>query len=246
MSSETRAVAYTAGRLPYPDPFFEEMEKSIRSRFNSDVELLDIGCGNGRASLPLRKKFKVIAFDSDDEMLNELSRRARDALLDIPCVRGTVGDLPHHFPEKRFQVVTACSAFSLFADQKSLEAIRQVLAPDGIFIEAGDEGSAQDVLGELMQKIAKREPRKKVDPDAAQLLQENGFEKAESYHITVDEEYTYEQVFAHFKSRLAFPARTPEEVQMIREALAEHFATALQNQPLRFQRTYHFSIYTPV
>ncbi|OGM59225.1 hypothetical protein A2955_04515 [Candidatus Woesebacteria bacterium RIFCSPLOWO2_01_FULL_37_19] len=67
---------YARYRPKYPQELFKYLV--IRFNLGSNGILLDLGCGTGELTIPLARYFEdVIAFDPNEEMLNEAKRKAK-------------------------------------------------------------------------------------------------------------------------------------------------------------------------
>ena len=183
-------------------------------------------------------------------MLEELLKNAIKAQITIDVQLGKVEDLLTYFPEKRFTVVTAFSAFTLFQSAEAIKAIASILTPGGYFIDAGDDGHEVDILGDLMQEIIKNalgvdiasSPRNGAH-DEKQHFEQNNFEKIVTKEIPVTESYTFEQTLAHFKSRLNWPVCTSIQEAKVQDSLKEYFTSTLQSVHISVHRKYTFTAY---
>lgn len=245
--SHTRAAEYSVGRPPYPDGMFEIISKTIEV----NAKALDIGCGNGRGTIPLYLKCtkQVTGFDCKTEMLDELSRKADEAGITIPCKKGEVKELRDHFPYERFQAVIAFSALSLFDTDESIRAIRDVLASDGVFIDAGDEGAKNDPIGQLMREIIKQAinielPQPHIS-DEQSAVTRNGFELVSNDELTVVEDYNFGRTFANFRSRTAYPKCSVDQDEAIKQCLSKHFETQVFGGVISIPVTYRVTVYKP-
>jgi SAM-dependent methyltransferase len=246
----TRAAAYTGGRKPYP----EEMFKKIRDFIGCKPWVLEVGCGPGRATIPLRRTCgrRIIGFDSDQEMLQELALNSLDEHKKIHTVQGKVSELPKHFPRKLFDAVCAFSAFTLFCDDASIRAIRSVLKPDGVFIDAGDQvddkGATVDKMGAIMRKVIEKAGLT-LQPapvhNVKEALERNGFELLATHECHPQKEsYNFKQALANFKSRDAYQKKfNDDQRQRIATALADYFSTEAPKGSIHFEVTYKLNVY---
>lgn len=258
-SAKERAEAYTCGRKPYPKAIFSILRKYIGKR----AHVLDVGCGNGRSTLPIKAFWTkdVVGFDNDRQMLNELERVSLLAGAKIETARGSVTDLGVScFRRRRFDAVCAFSAFSLFKDdERAVSAIISVLKPNGVFIDAGDEGIKNDPLGKLMKEIVKialdrdliAPPKAVAKPaDATKETEESALAKhnftpLQTYKFEESELYNFEETFAHFKSREIFRKQkfTALELHKIGLVLADYFKKELKGEMKQVTTNYYCTVY---
>jgi ubiquinone/menaquinone biosynthesis C-methylase UbiE len=230
------------------------MFKKIRKIIGHNAWVIDAGSGPGRSSIMLRKHVteKLIAFDFDQEMLHELANNSLAAGARIKTVQGKVCDLLTHFPKRRFHAVTAFSAFTHFMDDASIQAIKRVLAPAGVFIDAGDEGVKNDKLGQIMRKVLELAGKtlqapasQRALPNEREALVRNGFEPLHHHEFVQVEEYSADEALANFQSRLAYPKCTAEEEEKIKSVLVQFMQTELKSSTIRIPVTYQFTVYRP-
>lgn len=228
---QRNAAAYSRGRLAYPVKLFLEMKKFM----TEDSRLLDVGCGNGRATIPVCENCtrNVVGFDFDDKMIGEAKRNTETAGLNIPYYIGHVKNLLNYFPEKSFDVVTAFTAFHHFDDDESIQAIRRVLTPDGVFIVGGGGSGKGGFLGTIMRKIVHESVNKEILSghegegkvhNTKAALAKNNFEVVAEQEVSDEETYTFEQALDNFKSRLTWNKfLTSDEQQKVSEVLEGYF-----------------------
>lgn len=95
-----------------------------------DKNILDVGAGTGRISIPLEQAgAKVVALDVSSEMLKVLSRKNRR----ITTVVGEAEELP--FPDKSFDIVTAAFLIvHLKNPRRFFDEVYRVLVDGGVFL----------------------------------------------------------------------------------------------------------------
>lgn len=108
----------------------------IRGRLEDGIDVLDIGCGSGRALLIMAKAFpnsRFFGYDLCEEPI--LSARMEAAKMGLTNIQFHVKDLTHYRHEKRFDLITA---FDAIHDQARpdyvLKAIADALKQDGVFL----------------------------------------------------------------------------------------------------------------
>ncbi|OPZ85443.1 MAG: Cypemycin methyltransferase [bacterium ADurb.Bin429] len=119
------------------DPEVAFLTEALSARIPLDGRVLDLGCGQGRHAIPLaRHGFHVIGLDVQANLLTVAARRARDAEVDLPLVRGDMRRLP--FADGSFDAVLCLfSAFGYFADEENARVLAEVaraLKPGGWFV----------------------------------------------------------------------------------------------------------------
>ncbi len=241
-TASTRAQFYSQGRPAYPELLFTVMAQF----FKAQESIIDLGCGNGRGSIPLSKKCPnaaIIGLDPDKEMLEEC--RAQGA--GFPCHVGKVSDLSKLFPAACFTSAVAFSALSLFQDEKSITAIHEALMPEGLFFDVGDEVVNNDPIGDLMCEVVRQsldiEIKKRAATQEHNSLISCGFAFIEKHEVTVVEQYDYERTLANMKSRMNYPKLTLAQDQKVQECLQQHFKS---DSALPIKVKYYVSVYRRV
>ena len=116
----------------------------IPERLKSGIEVLDIGCGSGRAINLMAKTYPKSSFTGYD-----ISKEAIQNARDDAEKQGTANsnfekqDVSKFTKEKNFDLITAFDAIHDQADpQKVLENINKSLKPDGVFLMQDIKGSS--------------------------------------------------------------------------------------------------------
>jgi ubiquinone/menaquinone biosynthesis C-methylase UbiE len=99
----------------------------------------DLGCGTGRALVPLvRRGFRGLAVDLSERMLNVVREKADSQSLDIECVRANLVDLEGIRDDSIDYAICLFSTLGMIRGrdnrQAALRNIRRILKPDGVFV----------------------------------------------------------------------------------------------------------------
>ncbi|MES2818575.1 MAG: class I SAM-dependent methyltransferase [Pseudomonadota bacterium] len=118
-----KAGAYASFRPHYPHALFAWLAAHSPGRQYA----LDIACGNGQASLPLREHFdQVLACDASVEQL-----RAAVQAPGIHCLAATAEALP--LAAGRFDLIVVAQALHWFATPAFFQEAGRLLKPGGLF-----------------------------------------------------------------------------------------------------------------
>ncbi|MEY2632696.1 MAG: hypothetical protein RIR00_1350 [Pseudomonadota bacterium] len=126
-------VAWYAGRMVEnrgTDPLKRHIETNLIQRWLGDAQdILDVGCGTGRASLPLaRRGLRVTGIDSSQAMLDETRRQAGE--VPVTLLQGDVAQLP--LPDAAFDFLVSLNVVVHFPNwQEIMEEWSRVLRPGG-------------------------------------------------------------------------------------------------------------------
>lgn len=118
-----QADAYASFRPDYPQSLF----MWLAAQCPEHARALDIACGNGQASYPLREHFKlVLACDASLEQLQ--------AGADQPGLQRFVADAQTQpLPSHSLDLIVAAQALHWFATPAFFSEIRRLLKPGGLF-----------------------------------------------------------------------------------------------------------------
>lgn len=124
---------------------FDFDEQVIARHFHNDVEgeaklVADLGCGTGRALVPLaRRGFRGLAVDLSERMLEIVRTKADEEDLDIECVQANLVELDAEIDDE--SVDYAICLFSTLGmirksenRQKALQHVHRILRPSGKFV----------------------------------------------------------------------------------------------------------------
>lgn len=102
------------------------------------AKVLDLGCGQGRISIPLAEQgYEVTGIDISEDLLNEASRRARDSNQRIEFIHGDMRNLSYQ--EEYDAIINLGTAFGYVRDNNDnlniYKGIYTALKYNGIFIQ---------------------------------------------------------------------------------------------------------------
>ena len=111
----------------------------LQHYFSAGKSVVDLGCGTGRAILPLIESgMEGVAVDLSDKMLAEVRRKADDLVLDVDCVRANLVDLScfaeHSFDYAICLFSTLGMIRSHAARERVMEGISRIVKPGGLFV----------------------------------------------------------------------------------------------------------------
>lgn len=138
------AADYQAGRPTYPEEFFAWLQSQVPSH----ATVLDVGCGNGQASIGLASRFpSVFAIDASAEQI-------RHALPHSGLEYGVAPAEATGFPENRFDLIVATQAFHWFDHERFFPELKRIAKPGALFVAAGYNrcsiNSTLDLLVEVL------------------------------------------------------------------------------------------------
>ncbi|OIJ15964.1 hypothetical protein BKP35_02980 [Anaerobacillus arseniciselenatis] len=142
--SYTDMLAYLGISSAHPGGFM--LTKSIldNEKIERNSQILDIGCGTGRTSAFLAKKYKcnVTAIDCHPTMITKAQKRFKRENLKVKLINGTAEKLP--FKKETFDFIIAESVIAFTNLDLSLKEISNKLKHKGKFISI--ELVSEDVL----------------------------------------------------------------------------------------------------
>jgi 2-polyprenyl-3-methyl-5-hydroxy-6-metoxy-1,4-benzoquinol methylase len=105
-------------------------------KLNTGIEVLDVGCGRGRALMLMAEKFPQSSFTGCDFSIEAIANaRAEAGRKGLANVRFEVKDVAALNAKGRYQLITAFDAIHDQAQPRlALKAIAQALRPDGVFL----------------------------------------------------------------------------------------------------------------
>ncbi|WP_411893701.1 class I SAM-dependent methyltransferase [Winogradskyella sp. A2] len=136
---------YRVGKLIYDANIYDGMNTNLDDlQFykrwlpkDKDAKILELCCGTGRLTLPIRKKgYKITGVDFTASMLTQASAKALEEGLEIPFIQADMRtlDLPEKFD---LIFIPFNSIHHLYKNEdlfKAFNAVKQHLKEDGLFI----------------------------------------------------------------------------------------------------------------
>lgn len=122
----TQARLYDKARPGYPDQLFENIISY--SNINEKSNILEIGCGTGKATIPfLKKGFSITAIDIGDNMLKILSKNIDNEKLKIQNI-----SFEKFKSNITFDLIFSATAFHWIPKQQSFSKCAYHLNKNGI------------------------------------------------------------------------------------------------------------------
>ena len=218
---------YEKARRPYPSEVFRSLKSQIKVK---KPFILDLGCGTGISSRQLAKYGRVIGCDPDPTMIRHAKKHKRPL---IRYVLSSAHKLP--FPAKTFDVVTAFSAFHWFDDRKSLEEIKRVLKPEGLFFIASRTGSRNwgdgyrnAIIRSIKRQVAQFAKTPSYNPK--KTLKTSGFKKVQSFSWKKFELYTFNNALEYVQSVSIWNSVPKGLRPKALEGVKEHFKKVLKKR----------------
>ncbi len=118
---------------------FEFDAQVIARHFVRPGTVVDLGCGTGRALLPLAERgFQAVAFDLSQEMLDVVGEKAAAAGVQIDCLRGNMVELGCLADHSVDYCLCLFSSLGMIQGrdnrQRVIQHVRRILKPGGIFV----------------------------------------------------------------------------------------------------------------
>jgi SAM-dependent methyltransferase len=134
----SRPVAFDYDAYFAENQLFEFDQQVIARHFRKPGVVADLGCGTGRALVPLcRRGFPGVAIDLSENMLAVVREKAGREDLPITCVHANLVelDLPDDAVDYALCLFSTLGMIHGRANrQRVLEHVRRVLKPGGVFI----------------------------------------------------------------------------------------------------------------
>lgn len=229
----TEVERYTAGRKPYPQEIFT----FIKELFPDNVAVLDLGCGNGRGTLRLYEAgfTDIVGYDIDDVMLAEAKKRAVAHGHFINFINDRVTNLPSHFSQKPYSLITAFAAFHWFCSPEEIAAIRSVLSPQGVFVVVAGSENNINTLDAACQKLMEKELGRSVikirnkGKKLAEVLKAHQFKIIQIKDFATEETYTCQQFEDMLRSQSSWTELSAQEKERIWPVLKKFIESELNN-----------------
>lgn len=218
------SIEYEKARRGYPDKVYEYLKSLIKTDMPTT---LDVGCGTGISTRELRRHlFEVIGSDKDDVMICT----ARKNSPEISYVIAPANKLP--FDSKKFDIVTAFTAFHWFNNEESLDEIKRVLKTDGIFFAAlktnrkdENEDFRKGYIS-ILKKYAGDNFDTTKNHFNKDFLIKSGFSEITERSFPVDEQYSVEEALTLIRSlslwNLVDENKKPEMLKEMKEFYEGH------------------------
>lgn len=135
---------YEKGRSAYSNKLLEFITNKIKELNPqltlNQIQVLDVGCGTGISTRALYDQgFRnICGMDLDHAMLEAAREHSanpgKETIPSENYLQGNVSEIETVFPQTKFDVVTAFSAFHWFCTAEEVTAIKTVMAANSIFI----------------------------------------------------------------------------------------------------------------
>lgn len=185
--------------------------------------ILDIGCGTGIATEQLcGKGANVIGTDIDADMVKQTEEGNRYR---IECQVAPAKRQP--FEDKKFDAVTAFSAFHWFANKEVLKEIKRVLRPGGFFfaVNKNEVGDFKKNNKEILRQFIEQEvPNIKREYDPRKVLEENGFQSVEESIFPTTEYFSLGEAVEYIQTMGIWNLVPENRRNETKNALREHFS----------------------
>lgn len=148
------AALYDAQRPGYPDALFDDLVAELG--LAPDAQLLEIGAGTGKATLPfLRRGFAVHAVEPGEAMAQHLAANAAPWRERFELQRATLESAA--LPAARFALAYVAQAYHWLDPGTRLERIAGCLAPDGALAVFGNAPRISDTpVHDAVQRVYRR------------------------------------------------------------------------------------------
>ena len=201
---------YARYRVPYPQALIDDLVS--RSNITGQGDLLDLGCGPGRVSLPLAPHFRAVqAIDQEPDMIAVgREQAAQRKLLNMHFSVGRAEDF--NAPPASFELITIGEAFHRFDQSLIAKRALQWLRPGCYLATMGCYGITrgdapwQQLVREIVHKWCDREPATpvaKLPPDAIpfkDVLQTAGFGNFARYTFLQPHTWTPDSIIGNLYS----------------------------------------------
>lgn len=126
------------------EPFILPLVPGLKEKLASGIEVLDVGCGSGRALITLAETYPNSSFagyDFSEEAIDRARKEAADK--GLKNVRFEVRDAARIEESEKYDLITSFDSIHDQADpQAMLDGIQKALKPDGIYLVQDITGSS--------------------------------------------------------------------------------------------------------
>lgn len=188
--------AYNQARQGYP----KEIHEMLVQKVQGSASVLDVGCGTGISTRELAMYFdKVTGTDMDTNMIKKaMSHEGQGITYHV----AEVSALP--FADEQFDLVTAFSAFHWFTNDASVEEIKRVLKPGGIFatINKKDTNQLRRIFEEVLMThgVEAETSVKRGSYNPANIMKAHDFNEVQQHDVVAKEQYTLESALLLMQS----------------------------------------------
>jgi SAM-dependent methyltransferase len=168
----------------------------------ADPRILDVGCGQGRATLELARLSggQVVGLDIDQAALEVLSRRIEEEGLTghIQVVHGSMFDMD--FPDESFDVVWAEGALNVIGFERGLRAWRRLIKSNGFLVVHDGVWLQPDPPPEIVARWQPSFPEIGTVPEYVRRLPGCGYRLVG--HFPLPEEFWWVNYYALIEARI--------------------------------------------
>ena len=245
----TQAADYTVGRKPYPLAVFS----FLKSLFPADWLIVDLGCGNGRATLGLAEAgfSNVIGYDMDKLMLAEAQKRAEASRYNINFINDDVKNLQAHFSVGQVKLITACTSLHIYGTPENFDTLRSILDPNGFLVVVRCPKDKTNELRDACQKLIEKELGYLIDTnrkgtDTSKLLRDNKFNIVYNLLFAASETYDCLQMKARMKSNSIWTELSAAEKKRLQPIFDAFVEEKMKGGPVTLVNTYECVVAQPV
>lgn len=190
--------------------------------------ILDMGCGTGIATEELREKGAcVVGTDIDAKMIHQAEANNR---YQIKYYVAPAEKQP--FEDKKFDAVTAFSAFHWFTNKKVLDEIKRVLKPKGFFfaVNKNEVGDFKKKNKKILHRFIKKKPpdvKKKYNPK--KILGGNNFRPVEEKTFPITEYFNPAEAVDYVQTMSIWNLLPEKKKREALEQLSKHFKRIMRN-----------------
>lgn len=192
----------------------------------SSLQIADIGCGTGSATIPLLKstKARVTAVELLPDFLEKLQTNVEQADVSdrLTTVEADMGDLP--FNDEQFDVIWSEGAIYNIGFETGVQKWKQFLKPGGVLVVSEITWLRPDVPEELKSHWEKEYPEVDIASNKIAILEKNEYSPTGYFTLSPDcwlEEY-YEPIQAGLSAFLERNGNS-QQAQEIADAVRKEY-----------------------